>query len=234
MWHLTSDVLHNKYTYTYDIWCTLYTGSVGITWNVYYLWLYLSYCFANSHIYKHIHTITYITSTSSYVPGSKLLILGMTILSTLLMVENFGPGMAKADLWESTMAWSVAKRTTAWNCRRHREDKITTGMMKWHQQKKTSCIFFQGIDSRFFEKKLRFLDFNYFRFQKSGRVSRNFGDISDLWMDFLKFYPIYFHEPWAMANANFSRIKGKMCATNKYPSMSLINQSFSNDFNFWF
>ena len=61
--------------------------------------------------------------------------------------------------------------------------------------KKTSCIFFQGIDSRFFEKKLRFLDFNYFRFQKSGRVSRNFGDISDLWMDFLKFYPIYFHEP---------------------------------------
>lgn len=109
----------------------------------------------------------------------------------------------------------------------HRDDEMTS-------TKKTSCIFFQGIDSRFFEKKLRFLDFNYFRFQKSGRVSRNFGDISDLWMDFLKFYPIYFHEPWAMANANFSRIKGKMCATNKYPSMSLINQSFSNDFNFWF
>lgn len=198
IWHLTYYTISIRILYTYVIWCTLYTGSVGITWNVYYLWLYLWYCFANSHIYKHIHTITYITYIHHHMCQiSKLLILGddhpltITVDGELrISVQAWRKQISESQLWPGLLLRELPVELS------EATGKKNSPPGWWNDIKKRS----HGIDPRFLKNFYKFLDFNYFRFQKSGGFFRKFGDISDLWMDFLKFYPIYFHEhePWHM------------------------------------
>lgn len=226
MWHLTYYTISiRRILYTY-IWYMMYAVHRKCWYYVkcpLFMTLFMILFCKIAHI-MYIHTIKYITSTSSYMCQISTPHIGddhpLNTWWLRISVQAWRKQISESQLWPGLLLRELPVELS------EAQEEIHTGM-KWNQKKQVLYFYFQGIELEIFEKKLRFLDFNYFRFQKSGEFPGILEFFSDLWMDFLKFYPIYFHEPWAMANANFSRIKGKMCATNKYPSMSLRNQSFS-------
>ena len=138
-----------------------------------------------------------------------------------MMVENFGPGMAKADLWESTMAWSVAKRTTGGivggTGRNSHRDEM--------KSKKTSSVFlFPGNRTRDFWKKFKVLGFQLFQISKVRRVSRNFGVFFRLVDGFFEVLSDIF--PWTMSHGKcefFQNKRKDVC--NKQVSFDVFKKS---------
>ena len=209
---------------------TLYTGCVGITWNVYYLWLYLSFFLATSHIYKHIHTITYITNLHHHMCQiSKLLIFGDDHPLThgwwlRISVQAWRKQISESQLWPGLLLRELPVELSEATGKKfsHRDDEMTS---------KKSCIFFPGNRHRdFWWKFSNFLDFNYFRISKVRGVFQEFWRYIRLVDGFFEVLSDIF--PWTMSHGKsefFQNKRKDVC--NKQVSFDVFKKS---EFFQWF
>lgn len=187
--------------------------------------IYHIFCkFGHICIYTQLRTLhIYIIICAKCLNSSYL---GMTIVTITWWVENFGPGMAKADLWESTMAWSVAKRTTGGIV--GGTGRKTTG--SFNDIKKNVLYFFPGNRLEIFWKKIKVLGFQLFQISKVRESFQEFWRYIRLVDGFFEVLSDIF--PWTMSHGKcefFQNKRKDVC--NKQVSFDVFNKS---EFFQWF